>query len=315
MFKQLRKENKTSYVNVGLPITPRKKSESDVGLRQNSASSNIFAASFNDEMSEFDSSDMSFSDIPMRTAASPKLPKLPASPKTVITHASQIFRENPVTPKSPRIAIPKMQNTIDIDVKPATPTNIIRYDSIKEVKSDLKKTEKPKPAIFKDELTTSIGFPDLVVEPPTKKKKIKISKIDKPPKILDASIEASTVDIGYEEVTDHLSGLRLRDPIKYINATGELKYGVIEDKSYDKTLHEYTFRLRASIGGGFSWNISSLRVKRFWRLIKQDQRIQTTIDNITKFLDMKYNGEFSIFNEDPDRFILVMNKIFENGKK
>lgn len=334
MFKQLRKDIK-SKIN---PSSPRLRQDAGPPGYYDNINDNIFADVFKeDSLSEIESFERELDDPGWNS-------KQPGSPKIKPTNNIQTPK-----PSTPRITIPKMSKTTSI-VKPITPkTTMVKTIVVKPSvpKPSTPKPSTPKPSMPKPStpkikpmtpneispieipidsksnphgLTTidevSIEFPDLlpVSDNAESKSKKRRAKITVSKNLDEASIAASTIDMGYIEVTDDLTILRLRDQIKYINATGELKYGVVDDKSYDATTKEYTFRLRASSGGGYCWSISSLRVKRFWRLLKQDQSMQTTVNNIVRFLDMKYNGEFSVFNEDADRYLLVLSKVLKKNE-
>jgi hypothetical protein len=145
---------------------------------------------------------------------------------------------------------------------------------------------------------------------PKTKKESKLSKTgSRPGPVVDeAYIKQHTVDMEYIEITDP-EQIRLSDHVKYLNKDGKLLHAFVRDKFKDKETDTYKFKLSMQENGGFGWTINYTSMQKTWRRPAITNSLERNVELMIKFLDLKYNGEFSEFTSDPDRYISIFNRL------
>jgi hypothetical protein len=153
-----------------------------------------------------------------------------------------------------------------------------------------------------------------IKSPKEKKTKEPRSKTTKRPvqELSEDYINQHTINLDYILV-QHATEIFIGDYVKYINRENKFINGVVKDKIYDKENDTYRFKIAATTMGGFTWPLVFNTIQRCWRRPVVHGGVERTINNLVKFLDMKFDGEFSDFCQDPDRYISIVNKI--NKKK
>jgi aarF domain-containing kinase len=128
------------------------------------------------------------------------------------------------------------------------------------------------------------------------------------PVVDEAYIKQHTIDMEYVEITDP-EQVRLDDHIKYLNKDGKLMHAFVRDKYKDKETDTYKFKVTIQQNGGFGWTVNYGNIQKMWRRPMITTSLEQTIEYIGRFLDMKFEGEFTEFARDPDRFIEIFNRL------
>ena len=138
------------------------------------------------------------------------------------------------------------------------------------------------------------------------------SKLKSEPVVDEAYIKQHTIDMEYVEITDP-EQVRLDDHIKYLNKDGKLMHAFVRDKYKDKEIDTYKFKVTIQQNGGFGWTVNYSNIQKMWRRPVITTSTEQTIELLVRYLDMKFDGEFTEFARDPDRFMEIFNRL--KGKK
>jgi len=266
--------------------------------------------------------------------------QIPKTPIQITKTPIQVPKTPSQLPKTPKTRINEdVSQKSELKKTPKRETESSKYNAV-EIKTPKKptssKTKTKDIGIYKNFLPPTefdLGLETIEFNDPPKTKKSKVdkdnpeeagdklkvnakskskSKIKSEPVVDEAYIKQHTTDMEYIEIADP-DQVRLEDHIKYLNKDGKLMHAFVRDKYKDKETDTYKFKVTIQPNGGFGWTVNYGNIQKMWRRPVITTSTEQTIELLVRYLDMKFDGEFTEFARDADRFIEIFNRL--KGKK
>jgi hypothetical protein len=275
----------------------------------------------------------------IQKSGTPKAITKPATPAQIQKPATPVQIQKPATPvqiqkpthppiqkQSSVQDLPKFESTGRKNISKLAPP--VKSDHIPKLykNTNMYKPDKPiipEPAPAPEPIYETISFNDIPTETDLKPKtKSKTKRADLPtfddklesktrgarPELDDQYIKQHTTDLEYIEIQDH-NDVHIGEGIKYINKDEKLVSGFVKDKYLDKETNAYRYKINGTQQGGFAWNATSSSMKRAWHKPILTDSTERMLDLIIKYLNHKYDGEFTDFCQDPDKFIKIAQRL------
>ena len=239
----------------------------------------------------------------------PKTPPVVQPPPTRAEIKARLLVEKqvqPIEPPKPPIAKPAKTPKPNSKRSSSTYVNMLPEPSVEVIDFNDIPTE---PVPIRSPKTVKSPKPSKSSEPAFRTDQPKDQKSKKPVPVVDEDyIKQHTDDMEYTKVEDP-DEVRIGDHVKYLNKDSKLMHAIVRDKFRDKESDTFRFKLAAQATGGFVWQITFKGVKSMWRRPIVTNSMERTVELIVKFLDLKYDGEFSEFCQDPDRYISIVKRL------